>query len=294
MLTYDLLTARIIAWAESNADIRAALILGSRARNNHPADAWSDLDVMLFAHNPEQFINSGEWAAAMAPSWLTFVERAGGGDNGMWERRTLYEDGLDVDVAFVPAEMLDGAAPGAPAAIPPEFTDIIRRGVKLLLDKDGKLAPLLAGPLPETPLFQKPSAAEFHNAVSDFWYHTVWSTKHLRRGELWWAKSCVDMYLKGLLQRMLEWHARAVQGDQFDTWLRGRFLDEWADPRAVKQLRDAFAKYDAHDVARALRATMKLYRWLEDETAARWGYACPLEGERQAALATTRLLDEIG
>ena len=28
--------------------------------------------------------------------------------------------------------------------------------------------------------------------------------KHLRRGELWWAKSCVDTYLKGHLQRMIE------------------------------------------------------------------------------------------
>ncbi len=45
--------------------------------------------------------------------------------------------------------------------------------------------------------------------------------------------------------------------------------------------------------ARALRATMELYRWLEDETAARWGYACPVEGERHAEALTLRLLEEM-
>lgn len=290
MLNYDLLIARLTAWAESNPDVRAAFILGSRARSDHPADAWSDLDVMVFARRQAQFIESAEWAAALAPHWLTFVERPTG---EMWERRTLYEGGLDVDVAFVPAEWLDGLAPGAPPALPPDLADILRRGVKILLDKDGQLAPVVHGPLPEATLFQKPGEGEFVNAVSDFWYHTLWAMKHLRRGEVWWANSCVDMYLKGHLQRMLEWHARAIRGDQFDTWLRGRFMEEWADPRAVEQLRGVFAHYEAADIVRALRATMELYRWLEDETAARWSYTCPLEGERQAAQAALRLMDEM-
>jgi hypothetical protein len=68
-------------------------------------------------------------------------------------------------------------------------------------------------------------------------------------------------------------------------------LEQWADPRAVKQLHDAFALYDARDIARALRATMDLYRWLEDETARRWGFTCPLEGELQAAGLTIELLE---
>jgi aminoglycoside 6-adenylyltransferase len=276
-MTYDELIKRYTDWAASTPEVRAALILGSRARSDHPADEWSDLDLMVFARNPEQFINSDAWAITLAPAWLTFIERTG--DGSAWERRTLYAGGLDVDVALLTEEMLDGLQDG----IPPDVGDILRRGVKILVDKDGKLGQILNLPLLATPLFQKPSQGEFANEVSNFWYHTLWSVKHLRRGELWWAKSCVDMHLKELLKRMLEWHARATRGDQFDTWLRGRFLEEWADPRAVEQLRDAFAHYDAGDIVRALRATMDLYRWLEDETAARWNYSIPLEGERRVA-----------
>lgn len=288
MLTYTDLIERLTAWAESTPDVRAALIIGSRARTDHPADEWSDLDLLVFARDPEQFIRSAEWATGIAATWLTFVERTG--DGKTWERRTVYEGGLDVDVALNPADWLDGMIL---QGIPSDAADVIRRGVKVLVDKDGQLAQILKLPLPSTTLFQKPTQQEFTNAVSDFWYHTVWSVKHLRRGELWWAKSCVDMYLKGLLQRMLEWHARATRGEGLDTWLRGRFLEEWADPRAVEGLSRAFAHYEVDDVAHALQATMDLFRWLEDETAAAWGYSVPREGEQEAAAAALRLLASV-
>ncbi len=285
MLTYDALIKRYTHWAESETNVRAALILGSRARRDHPADEWSDLDILIFVTDPEPFIQSSEWATSIAPAWLTLLERTA--DGRSWERRTLYEGGLDVDVAIDPAELLDGLMQG----IPPDVGDILRRGVKVLADKDGKLKRLQSMPLPEATLFQKPTAEEFVNETSNFWYHTLWSAKHLRRGELWWAKSGVDGFLKGLLKTMLEWHAHALKGEKYDTWLRGRFLEEWADPRAVEQLQDAFAHYDPADVARALRVTMDLYRWLEDETAERWGYSIPSEGERLAARKTLEVLE---
>jgi aminoglycoside 6-adenylyltransferase len=264
--------------------VRAAIIIGSQARRDHPADEFSDLDVLVFTHNPDQFIQSSEWIAKLAPIWLTFVERAGDGQE--WERRTLFAGGLDVDLVFSPAEWLDGLQNG----IPPGMADIIRRGVITLVDKDGKVAQILSMPLPEVSIFEKPDEQTFINSASNFWYHTLWSVRHLRRGEVWWAKSCVDMYLKGLLQQMLEWHARALKGEQFDTWLRGRFLEEWADPRAVNDLKGAFAQYDSDDIARALRVTMKLYRWLEDETAEAWGYTPELPGERKAAKLALAIL----
>lgn len=284
MLTYDDLIERITAWAAATPAIRGALILGSRARTDRPADEWSDLDVLIFTHDVETPIRESGWATGLAPHWLTFVERTG--DGSSWERRTLYEGGLDVDVAVFPAQALEAPEGAMPAA----FADVVRRGVRVLVDKDGALARILSRPLPAQTLYAHPSAVEFDNAVNDFWYHTLWCAKHLRRGEVWWAKSGIDVHLKGYLQRMLEWHARATRGEAFDTWLRGRFLDEWADPRAVAELPGCFARYDRADLARALLGTMRLYRWLEDETAARWGYAPPREGERRAAEATETLL----
>jgi hypothetical protein len=40
---------RAAAWAQTRSDIRAALMVGSRAHLDHPGDEWADLDLMLFA-----------------------------------------------------------------------------------------------------------------------------------------------------------------------------------------------------------------------------------------------------
>lgn len=284
MLTYEDLIVRITGWAQAEKDVRGALIIGSRARTDHPADEWADLDVLVFAHNPDQYIQSGRWAERIAPCWLTFVERTG--DGQAWERRTMYEGGLDVDVALNPEEWLDGIS----QQLPREVEDLLRKGVRVLVDKDGKLAKILIMPFSKTAPMERPSEGEFVNLANDFWYHTVWSAKHLRRGELWWAKAGVDMRLKGLLQCMLEWHAQAVNRGSRGVWTRGRFLEEWADPRTMEELPNAFAHYDAGDIAQALRVTMQIFRRLEDECAAQWGFMPQIQAEQRVAAIAEQLL----
>jgi aminoglycoside 6-adenylyltransferase len=285
---YMQLTQQIIDWADQEADVRAALLIGSRARTDHPADAWSDLDVLLFVRDPEPYVRSESWVARLGPVWLTFVERTP--DGRAWERRVLYEGGLDVDFALNPAQWLDHLAANG---LVPDIADVVRRGVRVLADKDHLLANILQQPIPATVPFHQPTSAEFVAAVSDFWYHSLWSAKHLRRGELWWAKAGCDGKLKSLLQQMLEWHAHAVHGAAHDTWMRGRFLEEWADPRAVAQLATVFAHYDRQDIARALWATMELFRWLVAETAQCWQYTYPAAGDQAVSNLVGRLLAEM-
>lgn len=274
---YEQLIERFVRWAQSEANIRAAVVIGSRARVDHPADEWSDLDVIILANDPEPYWSTADWLHNVGDPQLTFFEPTP--DGGGFERRVLFEGGLDVDFAPVPVaefrQMLD-------TELPPDLVDIIQRGIRILLDKDN-LAERLAAVEIE-PVVPPPSTEpEFLNVVHDFWYHTVWTAKHLRRGELWWAKSCCDSYLKHLLRRMLEWHVRASRGPNTDTWMRGRFLEEWADPRAVAALPAIFAHYEMEDVWRALLATMELFRWLGVETAELLGYAYPASGAERAA-----------
>jgi hypothetical protein len=39
---------RITSWAETQPDVRAILVVGSRARRDRPVDEWADLDTMVF------------------------------------------------------------------------------------------------------------------------------------------------------------------------------------------------------------------------------------------------------
>ena len=280
---YEQLIHNFVQWAQGQEDIRLAFVLGSRARTDHPADAWSDLDIMVLARNFRPYIDSAGWLDQIGKPWLTFIEATP--DGRSWERRTLFDGGLDVDFAFMPLEMIQMLATNGPDA---GIADVFHRGVRLLLDKDALLpdpARFAAAWQPPQP----PTEAEFLQVANDFWYHTLWTAKHVRRGELWWGKSCCDGYLKNLLRQMLEWQARAAQGAGHDTWLRGRFLEEWADPLAVQQLSGAFAHYAEADVWRALTVTMDIFRRVSLDTAKRLGFAYPTAGADYAAELVDRL-----
>ena len=283
--TYGHLIERFIAWAEQEENVRTAVIIGSQARIDHPADEWSDLDIIVLARDPQLYWQTNEWLMAIGTPWLSFVEPTP--DGRSMEHRVLFAGGLDVDFALSHAAAFQQMLA---TAIPSDVAGTLQRGHRFIIDKDnleGLLPDLPTATDPPTP----PNEHDFLNLIHDFWYHTLWTAKHLRRGELWWAKAGCDMHLKNLLQQMLEWHARATQGDQTDTWLRGRFLEEWADPRAVMALTNAFAHYDAEDLWQALFATMDLFDWLERETAASLHYTYSIEGEVHTAALVKKLFD---
>lgn len=283
---YEEVIARFVQWAESDDNIRAAFIIGSRTRTDHPADEWADLDIAIIARDANRYWLSPAWVSNIGNCWLSFIEDAAGGGR---ELRVMFEGGLDVDFAPVSFDLLRTML---------ERDEIqalqlaVGRGMRILLDRDGitrRIEPLVG----TVPAYQPPTEAVYINTVSDFWYYAVWTAKHLRRGELWWAKSGCDSHQKSLLSSMLEWHARATAGSAHDTWFRGRFLEEWIDPRARAVLSGIYARYDEPDVWRALGETMALFRWVAVETARRLGYRYPSDADRHAA-EIVELLGAVG
>jgi aminoglycoside 6-adenylyltransferase len=277
-LAYERLIERFLAWARIRPDIRAAIVLGSRARTDHPADPWSDLDMVVVVTDPKPFLTSAEWLKNVGPFWVTFVEPTA--TENVMERRVLFEGGLDADFAIISCAKFEKEIGNA--------AEFFRRGVRVLLDKDdftAGLFPLSAATAPSG----APTVSDFLAVVDDFWYHAVWTAKKLRRGELWVAKGCCDGHMKRLLRKAMEWQAKAVHGWDTDTWHEGRFLEEWADHRAQKELRGAFAHYDEGDVRRALLATMHLFRWVAKEMAERLGYPYPALADER----TTEFVDAL-
>ncbi len=53
---YEELIARFTNWAQAEENIRAAFIFGSRARRDHPADEWADLDLLFLAEKPQIYV----------------------------------------------------------------------------------------------------------------------------------------------------------------------------------------------------------------------------------------------
>ncbi len=248
------------------------MIIGSRARTERPADEWADLDIVIWSTDPVPYLASPAWTTGLGEAWMTFTET--GPDPSVRERRVLFADGLDVDFAFL--------VPSAATRPSETLADLARavfgRGARVLLDRDGVVAALLAEARPPAPP-PPPNAAALDQAASDFWYHAVWTAKHLRRGELWWAKGSCDLHLKQLLLEVLEWDAAA--GGR-DPWFRGRFLEQWADAETVRGLRSAFARYDEDDIWAALGVTMDLFSRVARPLATTLGLPYPEQAEDRA------------
>lgn len=232
---------------------------------------------------------------------------------GSKERRVLFADALDVDFNFLPATQwrslnlylrLTARLPFLPKLLPRKARreiekgiamagGVLKRGYRVVLDKEGltRHFPDIIPRKQEKPL---PSEAEALNAVGDFWYHTLWAARKLRRGELLVAKHGVDGYLKVRLYRAVEMLALATHGPEYDTWHDWRFFEQWADPTTVADLSRIYAHYDADDIARALLATMSVFGRVAKDAFVRMGYPYPQAMEDEVTRLVRQCLGQSG
>jgi aminoglycoside 6-adenylyltransferase len=280
---FEKIIQRFCQWAETHSEVRAAMVVGSQARQDRPADEWSDLDLIVVTTDPETMAIDTNWLQALGKLLLTFIETNPAGGP---ERRVLFEGGLDVDIVPVLPQVIHQLINGVETNLS-ESVDLvvtlIGRGVRILFDLDGDLNRLVES-ISRLPIHQEvkplPTEVEFLNLVNDFWYHAVWTAKHLRRGELWWAKGCCDGHMKSLLFSMLTWQAQTAGRD---TWFRGRFLEQWVEPQALQELGGTFAHYDREDIWQALFETMQVFEHVSQETSIRLGFAYPTRGMSAAS-----------
>ena len=113
----DDLEARFVAWAEARPDIRAAIVVGSRARTDHPADEWADLDVGFVTTDQKRYLKSGKWLSEIASVWLWYPDSEG------ITRHVLFAGGFDAGFAPIPA----GSIKLGLRAIPARMTRTPRR-----------------------------------------------------------------------------------------------------------------------------------------------------------------------
>jgi aminoglycoside 6-adenylyltransferase len=269
---YDHLTTQIPFWAAARADLRAVIQVGSRARRDHPADRYSDADYLLLVNDQVPYLTDTAWTADFGEVILLLHSKTAGGDD---ELLVMYSGGYTVDYVFPPAGALQTIIDHQIPIL------ILQRGARILVDKDGQAARVME--LQEQPISPPPLPAEneWIGGIRGFWYAAVYIAKQIKRGDLLMAAiraSEMNRHLIGLI----ETHARAVYGPQRDTWHMGRYIEEWADPRAVLALPAIFPPYSSSGAWNSLRAGMDLCSWLARECAEKLGYPYPAAVESTA------------
>ncbi len=246
---YGAIIDRFTSWVEGDPGIQAAIVIGSRARTDHPADPWSDLDIVTFADDPGRLLEDTSWLERLGEPAITFVH--GTPIGGFAERRVLFRNGCDLDVPILSASLIGALTGDEPeASLTEVFGGVMARGYRILLDRSGKLQRSLAGISAPTPM--PPTQASLDETLADFWYHCVWTAKKLRRGEIYTAHDCLDGYLRHLMMRLIRWNAEHHGG----SWHGTRFMEEWLPPEVADVLPGTWALHTAGDIARAMERMM--------------------------------------
>lgn len=245
-----MIVERFLSYADREENIRAAFIVGSRARREKPADQYSDLDMVILAKDPDLLLHHKEWLNQLGKVYITFLEETPVG--GGLERRVLFDAGLDVDFACFPLSSLQAIKSN------PQLLSVLSKGFEILIDKD-TILPTVED-TNKSNLVQKERTEEIENMVHDFWYHAALTAKKLCRGELLQGKIICDTYMKDLLVTLIRAQARLKNGVEYETWHGYRFFEEWADPEVVAKFTKIYSHYRENDVWRALIETMNLFR----------------------------------
>lgn len=263
----DHLLQRICAWGEAQPDIRALVVTGSYARRR--ADALSDLDLEIFTHTPDRYLQSDRWMSEIGP---VCVYLALDNDRGLPTRLIIFKDGSKVDFTVCTVAVLAGMVETR------RLPALYERGFHVLVDKDQAASRLPQASL--TPLMsQAPTEEELTQTIHEFWFEVYHVANYLQRNDLWAAK-VRDWRLKELLLRMLEWYEKSLHGLDYDTGHDGTHISEWVEPNVCAQLRGVFAHFDVGDSREALQTTVDIFRDIAHDTAGRLRYHYPEAIER--------------
>ena len=243
---YTVIKERLINIAKENNSIKAVVAIGSSVRGYSKSDEYSDIDIIIGTDDPEGILYTDEILAQLGDIKISFVEHTLGG--GM-ERRVFFDGALDADfIVFTPEQFTCAVTEGV-------ANEVMNRGYLVMYDSMD-ITPLLDKYIVPSVRTVSMTEAEFCNIVNDFWFHTIWASKKILRGEIWVAKMCIDGYLKDRLLSVMEYHRYQLYNQ--DVWHCGRFLEKWAGDENISALKNSFAHYDKSDMIKALFSTGEL------------------------------------
>ena len=241
---------KLLALCASEQQIKAVIMIGSQARDYCKADEYSDVDLIIACSQPRKLLYEDTLIEKLGKPVYSFVEDTIAGEK---ERRILFEGSLDVDMIILTDDSMKSHL------IAHSVDEIMDSGYKLLFDRCGIAEYLEMISVTERINYKPLSEEQFRNQANDFFFHTVWAEKKVKRGELWTAVMCINGYLKSKLLAVIEMYEHIVHGEDYDTRYSGRMIEQWSEDFIIEKLQSCFAAYSTDDLLTALDNTKQLY-----------------------------------
>jgi aminoglycoside 6-adenylyltransferase len=242
---------RLISWGNREDNIRAMLLVGSRALGKE-VDALADYDVAIFSKTQSQYLNDTEWLIPFGQFWMIIREKIRFLGKTIPTRLIIFEGGVKVDFSFFPEDLLH------------RFIEKPSFDIQVLLDKDSSLSELhLSAQRKPKKLNEK----AFHTNVEEFFFEAFHVAKYLRRGDLWSAQFRMGLMRDNFLLKMLEWKDGGVLHPH------GKDMSSWVDETTWKEVCQVFSRCEKEDCWKALLNAISLFRRLGKELSYGLGFS---------------------
>lgn len=248
------LEAKIAAWAERQPDVRAALLIGSRATPQGARDGYSDHDVILFVESGSRLARKDDWLDAFGRPLIVLNETTEQRGEIVPTRLVQYRGGHRIDFTLSRVDLLHRIA--EQEALP----DWLAAGYRILLDRDGDAAAL---PPPSASAYvpRPPTSQEYRALVNEFWWETLYVGKYVARNELLPARYSLETVLRyRCLVPMLEWYVQIPREWEQSVGVRGRGLRWLLELEDREVLDRTYAADTLASHGRALDAMIELFR----------------------------------
>ena len=165
---------KLRTWSQSEKSIQGVIILGSQVRDEFEGDEWSDLDVLLLAENPSDFIRSDKWLDFFGEVACAVIEETPlDWVNMTWSvKRILFTDNRAIDFSILPADRVDD--------ILSMNAEIHARGYEIIYDANpniltAKVETSLAEIKDEPP--KPPTEAELQQIINNILFELLFAAK---------------------------------------------------------------------------------------------------------------------
>ena len=187
--------ALILNVANADDRIRAVLLNGSRAKPKVVRDIFQDFDIVYIVKKIDTFLQDHSWIDVFGERIILQVPEemmVGEKHENSFHYLMLFKDGNRIDLTLFPFDKLETQYKQDSLTM-------------LLLDKD-KLFEKLSPSNDSDYLIKRPTEKEFNDCCNEFWWVTTYVAKGLWRNEITYAKEMLEIPVRGMFLKIIEWY----------------------------------------------------------------------------------------
>lgn len=263
----------VIGYAKRDERVRAVTLEGSRTNPNAPKDRFQDYDISYHVTDMEAYLHNPGWVDVfgeriimqMPEAMAMFPPELG----KRFSYLMLFTDRTRIDLTLIPLEE----------------ASVYSKEDKLmivLLDKD-RIFPDVPPPTDEDYWVKRPSAAYFADCCNEFWWVSTYVAKGLWRNEILYAIDHLNLYVRPMLMRMLEWQVGIQTDFSVSVGKNGKYLQKYVSEQSWRELMSTYPDGSFDSTWRSLFAMGRLFRETARFVADRLQFEYPYEEDRRVS-----------